>query len=212
MYFFSYFSWELELSEKNLQRLEKWRKNVHRSYRDEIIRTVQWHQMKMWTKYASVRTTIPFHLYYLHRKHCHCRILPPIKRSRQCRQWISWALVWATSIMICALAYGSVTRCYLCKVHYCCRDRKLVLWWCSARWANALATPVVGYLADKFGTKQKWHVFGKENCRRPLIHAFDFWMFFFVCRNQFGISIVSIDLLDMSMVHYNARMVAHHLL
>lgn len=39
---------------------------------------------------------------------------------------------------------------------------------------DALATPVVGYLADKFGTKQKWHVFGKENCRRPLIHAFDF--------------------------------------
>lgn len=26
---------------------------------------------------------------------------------------------------------------------------------------DALATPVVGYLADKFGTKQKWHAFGK---------------------------------------------------
>lgn len=25
---------------------------------------------------------------------------------------------------------------------------------------DALATPMVGYLADKFGTKQKWHVFG----------------------------------------------------
>lgn len=26
---------------------------------------------------------------------------------------------------------------------------------------DALATPVVGYLIDKFGTKQKWHMFGK---------------------------------------------------
>lgn len=27
---------------------------------------------------------------------------------------------------------------------------------------DALATPIVGLLADKFGTKQKWHVFGKK--------------------------------------------------
>lgn len=26
---------------------------------------------------------------------------------------------------------------------------------------DALATPLVGFLADKFGTKQKWHIFGK---------------------------------------------------
>lgn len=26
---------------------------------------------------------------------------------------------------------------------------------------DALATPVVGYLVDKFGTKQTWHIFGK---------------------------------------------------
>lgn len=26
---------------------------------------------------------------------------------------------------------------------------------------DALATPIVGYYADKFGTKQKWHVFGE---------------------------------------------------
>lgn len=28
---------------------------------------------------------------------------------------------------------------------------------------DALATPIVGYLVDKFGTKQKWHLFGKLN-------------------------------------------------
>lgn len=27
---------------------------------------------------------------------------------------------------------------------------------------DALATPVVGYLTDRFGTKQKWHVFGRS--------------------------------------------------
>lgn len=26
---------------------------------------------------------------------------------------------------------------------------------------DAMATPLIGYLADKFGTKQKWHAFGK---------------------------------------------------
>lgn len=26
---------------------------------------------------------------------------------------------------------------------------------------DALATPLVGYLVDKFGTKQSWHIFGK---------------------------------------------------
>lgn len=31
---------------------------------------------------------------------------------------------------------------------------------------DALATPVVGFLADKFGTKQKWHIMGKNGLNR----------------------------------------------
>lgn len=27
---------------------------------------------------------------------------------------------------------------------------------------DALATPVVGYMVDKYGTKQRWHLFGKK--------------------------------------------------
>lgn len=34
---------------------------------------------------------------------------------------------------------------------------------------DALATPIVGYLADRFGTKQKWHVFGKRILSIPYI-------------------------------------------
>lgn len=33
---------------------------------------------------------------------------------------------------------------------------------------DALATPIVGYLADRYGTKRKWHVFGKRNPKYAL--------------------------------------------
>lgn len=32
--------------------------------------------------------------------------------------------------------------------------------------ADAIATPIVGRLTDKYGTKQKWHIFGKKTRTR----------------------------------------------
>lgn len=79
---------------------------------------------------------------------------------------------------------------------------------------DALATPVVGYLADKFGTKQKWHIFGKNINNRTKIGILRQWthLLFYDFRNWVGLYIVSIDLFNMPMVYYNARMVASHLL
>lgn len=42
---------------------------------------------------------------------------------------------------------------------------------------DALATPISGYLMDKYGTKQKWHIFGKF-LSSFLFAQFKFFLFF----------------------------------
>lgn len=51
---------------------------------------------------------------------------------------------------------------------------------------DALATPIVGYLVDKFGTKQKWHLFGRPNLDFiEFFHFFNTKLFLiFVCNFQ----------------------------
>lgn len=76
---------------------------------------------------------------------------------------------------------------------------------------DALATPIVGYFADKFGTKQKWHISGRNRNYIPKIDISHQSISNF-SRNCFGVSIIPIGLLNMPNVYYNARMVAHHIL
>lgn len=46
---------------------------------------------------------------------------------------------------------------------------------------DALATPIVGFLVDKYGTKQRWHLFGK--------------IFFFFCFFQIKVQFFTIKIL-----------------
>lgn len=61
---------------------------------------------------------------------------------------------------------------------------------------DALATPIVGYLVDKFGTKQKWHLFGKLN--------FDFIEFlpFFSIQNCFEQFVLNLQALCSCSSHF----------
>lgn len=44
--------------------------------------------------------------------------------------------------------------------------------------ADAIATPIIGHFTDKFGTKQKWHIFGKINAKNlEKISMFNFSKF-----------------------------------
>lgn len=43
----------------------------------------------------------------------------------------------------------------------------------SGQVIDALATPVVGVLADQFNTKKRWHLAGKQNEVLNIIFLFD---------------------------------------
>lgn len=45
--------------------------------------------------------------------------------------------------------------------------------------ADAIATPIIGHLTDKFGTKQKWHIFGEINNFPKMLFIFTNSVVFF---------------------------------
>lgn len=58
---------------------------------------------------------------------------------------------------------------------------------------DAMATPIVGYLVDRYGTKQRWHIFGKFNlCSFCLIKLFQ----------------VSFNFKNLSVSHFNLQVLS----
>lgn len=84
---------------------------------------------------------------------------------------------------------------------------------------DALATPVVGMLVDKYGTKQKWHIFGKfiRSSRCFSVSWIElFWidlyfLFHSICRNVLSVFNISNVIFYLSILWCMAQMVAHRL-